>query len=535
MAEIPQVTQKLISHYKLWHKSLQPKEGFPLIHVDEVVSRVAVFYEKMRGVIDWREEHLLRKTAVERVLKRRLFLKRTGKEIAEPLVHELIRGGHFPNDAIPESKIQEIQQSIDKYVYIMDNTPPAGPGKRMKSQLYDWLLGIAACEVEEILAPPIRETAIMDFMLERMSERIEVKANTIISRSMPADEKDTQIYIAIQKALFKLDPPIINYNLLKKWHPDWTNLPQDKLEQTAKDIYSVCEKLEKNLKHSLGEKFYAICERYDTAYLILGDIMAAEPAEIENILKNPEVLENRIRAAYKERLKKAKGRLRRAAFYSTLSIFLSKMLVAFAVEVPFDKYISGAFNPQNAGLSVVIPSLIMTFLVLSIRSPSKQNEQLVVMEVMKITYEKDKKEAYNIKPSPKRGIILNSIIGFIYLLSFVASFGLITWGLAELNFSFISIIIFLAFISLISFAGIKIRQRAQELKIEKEKDTLLRTIIDIFSLPVIQVGNWLSGQWQKHNAVAVLLNSLTDMPFQVFLEFLEQWRLFLREKKEKIH
>src|SRR3989344_3545668 len=288
MPEISKAKKKLISNYKSWRKSLQPKEGVALIHVDEVVSKVATFYEKMRGVIDWREEHLLRKTALERILKRRMFLKRDGKEISEPLVHELIRGGHFPNDAIPESKIQEIQKSIDKYVYIMENTPQVS-GKGAKSQLFDWLLGIAACEVEEILAPPIRETAIMDFMLERMSERIEVKANTIISRSMPADEKDTQIYIAIQKALFKLDPPIINYNLLKKWHPDWTNLPQDKLEQTAKDIYSVCEKLEKNLKHSLGEKFYAICERYDTAYLILGDIIAAEPAEIENILKNPEV------------------------------------------------------------------------------------------------------------------------------------------------------------------------------------------------------------------------------------------------------
>jgi len=47
MSEVSQSTKKLISNYQLWHKSLQMQEGVPLIHVDEVVSRVATFYENM--------------------------------------------------------------------------------------------------------------------------------------------------------------------------------------------------------------------------------------------------------------------------------------------------------------------------------------------------------------------------------------------------------------------------------------------------------------------------------------------------------
>ena len=524
MAEIPQATQKLISRYKLWRKSLQPEEGFPLIHVDEVVSRVATFYEKMRGVIDWKEEHILRKTAVERVLKRRLFLKRDGKEISDPLVHELIRGGHFPNDAIPESKIAEIQKSIDKYIYIQDNTPQA-PKEKMRLQLYDWILGIAACELEEILASPVRETAIMDFMLELMGERIESKISP--------EEKNIQTYIAVQRSLFKLNQPIISYNLLKKWYPDWADLTRERLEEIAKNIYLIWEKIEKNLYHPLSEKFYSVCERYDTAYLILNDIISAEPSE--NALMNPEVLENKIRSAYNSRLKKVKGRLRRSAFYSTLSIFMSKILLAFAIEVPFDSYITGEFAYKTMGINILIPPILMAFLVLSIKPPSKQNEQLVVMEVMKITYERERKDVYDVRPAPKRGLVVNSIIALIYILSFAASFGLIVRGLQKLNFSAVSILIFLMFISLISFAGVKIRQRAQELKVEKEKESFLHTFIDLFSLPIIQVGRWLSTQWQKYNALAVLFNSLLDMPFQVFLEFLEQWRLFLKEKREKIH
>ncbi|MBI2041815.1 MAG: hypothetical protein HYT20_02210 [Candidatus Nealsonbacteria bacterium] len=534
MSEVSQSAKKLISSYQFWYKSLQSKEGGGLIHIDEVVSKVATFYEKMRGVIDWREEHLLRKTAIERILKRRIFLKRSGKEISEPFINELIRGGHFPNDAIPESKITEIQKSIDKYIYILDNAP-AHNLKKMRSQLYDWLLGIAACEMEEILSPSIKETAIMDFMLEQMKEKIEITGNSLVSKIIPEDEKNTQIYIAVQEALFKLDPPLIHHNLLKKIYPDWTDLPQEKLQELAQNIYSAWERLEKDLNHPLAEKFYAICERYDTAYLLLSDVISKEPLEILNTLKNPDIFESKIKAAYKERLKKNKGRLKRAAFYSTLSIFLSKILIAFAIEVPFDKYFSHGLSYSNLGLNVIVPPILMAFLVLSIRPQSKQNEQLAVMEVMKITYERERKDTYEVRPSRKRGFVLNSVIALIYLLSFAGSFGLIFWELRRLDFSIISIVIFLIFISLISFTGVKIRQRAKELKVEKDEESFFNIFIDLFSLPIIQVGRWLSNQWVKYNAIVILFNSLLDMPFQVFVEFLEQWRSFLKEKKEEIH
>lgn len=60
MSQISEPTQKLIARYQQWHQSLQPKEGTATIHVDEVASKVAAFYEKIRGVIDWKEEHLLK-------------------------------------------------------------------------------------------------------------------------------------------------------------------------------------------------------------------------------------------------------------------------------------------------------------------------------------------------------------------------------------------------------------------------------------------------------------------------------------------
>ncbi len=527
MPEISQSTQKLIQKYQSWYNSLQPKEGGSTVHVDEVASRVATFYEKLRGVVDWREEHLMRRATIERILKRRLLLQKNGEDLSSPFISELIRSGYFPNDKIDERKIGIVQNLLEKYIFIIQNSP-SPPVEKIKAQLYDWLMSIAACEVEEILDPPRRERALIEYMEDIMQERISAEG---ISEA----EKNIQISIAVQESLFKLDKPIINYHLLKKQYSDWMQLTQPRLEEITSNIYSIWRNIENSLHHPLSKKFYQICERYDTTYLILGDILSEEPLKIEEKIKSGEFLENRIRQAYQIRLGTLKKRLSRAAIYSTVSIFITKMLLAFAIEIPFDKYVVNQFNPLAMALSIIVPPLLMFIIVLTIRPPESDNLNAVIMETMKVVYTHEGNEVYKIKKPKRRGIVMVAIINSFYFLSFCLSFGLIIWGLKKLNFGILSIIIFLIFVSLTSFAGVKIRERSRELEVNEEKEGVLGLITDLFSMPIIQVGKWLSGQWTKYNVILVLMTAIIDMPFQVFTEFLEQWRYFLKEKKEEIH
>jgi len=535
MPELSQNTQKLIQKYQSWYNSLQPKEGITTIHVDEVASRVAAFYEKIRGILDWQEEHLLRKAAIERILKRRLFLGQNGEEFAANFVYELIRGGHFPNDRIPEQKIETIQRLINKYVFILNSSKP--PAEKLKVRLYDWLLSIAACEVEEILDPPRRERALIEYMEDSMREKISVP--TKISEA----EKNNQISIAVQKALFKLDKAVISYHLLKKRYPDWLEydnpsavpLENTPLKGAAENIYTVWKEIEKDLKYYLTEKFYRICENYDTPYLILGDILSGDPLGAPEKFKNPEILENSIREVYTKKLKLLKSKAGRLAVYSTISIFLTKVLLALLIEVPLERYFTQQFSYQALGLNILIPSFLMLLFVVTVRPPGRSNMERVVMETIKITYQSNKKDVYEIRQSRRRGVLLNSIINLIYLITFLISFGFIWWGLGKLNFWILSKIIFLIFFSLISYAGAKVRERSKELLIEEEKGGFLSFLLDSFSMPFIRVGKWLSSQWTRYNILLVLITALIEMPFQVFVEFIEQWRTFLREKKEEIH
>ncbi|MFA4998995.1 MAG: hypothetical protein WC514_03165, partial [Candidatus Paceibacterota bacterium] len=500
MPELSQSTQKLIQKYQSWHNSLQPKEGVSTIHVDEVASKVATFYEKLRGVVDWREEHLMRRATIERILKRRLLLQKNGEDLASPFISELIRSGYFPNDKIDESRVSTVQNLLEKYLFIIQNSP-SPPVEKIKAQLYDWLMSIAACEVEEILDPPRRERALIEYMEDIMQERISVEG---INES----EKNTQISIAVQESLFKLDKPIINYHLLKKQYGDWLQLSQPRLEEITGNIYSIWRNIENSLHNPLSKKFYQICERYDTPYLILGDVLSEEPLKIDEKIKSGEFLENKIRQAYQARLGTLKKRLSRAAIYSTVSIFLTKMLLAFAIEIPFDRYVVNQFNPLAMALSIIIPPLLMFIIVLTIRPPESDNLNAVIMETMKIAYTHEGSDAYKIKKPKKRGFVMATIITSFYFLSFCLSFGLIIWGLEKLNFGILSIIIFLIFVSLISFAGVKIRERSRELDVTEEKEGFLGLIIDLFSMPIIQVGKWLSGQWAKYNVILVLMTAI---------------------------
>ena len=537
---LSQETEKLVQKYQNWHQSLQPKEGVSTIHVDEVASRVAAFYEKIKGVIDWREEHLLRKRAIERSLKRRIIFgqeKRQG--MAESLTYELIRGGHFPNDTIPESKITVVQKLIDKYFYILENRP--NRPEKEKKELQDWLIEIASYELEKTLSPPVKEEVLIEYMFGLIKEQIKIREGTISMagitiEKMTENEKNIQIYIAVQKALFKVDDSIIGYNLLEKQYIGWNELSPSSplLLEIAQNIYSTKRKVEKALYHPLAEKFYHLCEKYDTPYLILGDVIGENPMKVKENFEKPEILEELIKKSYNKRVIKLKGVMRRAAIYTTLSIFITKMVLALSIEIPFDKFITGDFNYLSLGVNILFPPFLMFLLVATVRPPKKENLQRVIMEVMKLVFVREKKDIYEIKIPKKRGKILNTIILGIYSLAFIFSFGIIILLLQRLDFGTLSMIIFLLFLSMISFFGVKIRERGKELTIEKEKETFLRTLFDFFTLPVVSVGRWFSRKWAKLN-IALMIAALIDMPFLSFVKFLEQWRYFLKEKKEEIH
>ena len=524
---ISQSAQKYLQRMISFSQPKPEEEALSKIHVDYVASRVATLYEKLRQVIDYQEEHLLRKNAIERILKRRLILSRESEEIAQPFIQELIRGGYFPNDRVPEIKIEEIKKILKKYIFLLENLPSQLRGTE-RNLLSLWLQRLAACEIEETISPPKKETALLDYMTEVMKERVK------ITNQIPAEEKDLQIFIACQKALLGSDKILISFRLLKYHYPDWLEIQDESLKAFLPKIISFKNKIDREIESLLGKRVFSVVSQYTAPFLVIGDIVSENSKEAQKFFEEPEILEQKIREAYDKRYKTCKAKIHRSSWRSVVSIFLSKVALAFLIEIPFDIFITKKFYLPTLGANFLIPPALMFAIVSSIQAPRAENAPRVVMEAIKVIKGAGKPEIYEIKLPKKRGLFLNVFLGLVYLFISGTIFGLITYGLWKINFSILSIIIFFIFFCLIAFSGIKTQQWARELKVGKEREDIRGFLVDLFFLPFVRVGKWLSGQFQKYNLFILLLNLFFEAPLQTFFEFLEAWRGYIKEKKEEV-
>ena len=118
------LTDNAIKLFQVIYASQSQKETnneIPKIKVSSFLSKMAFYYEKIRNSIDYKEEHLLRENAIERILKREILIQGSIKKIdslkiSKNLLTELIRAAYLPNNTIPETKIDEIGQVIEKYI-----------------------------------------------------------------------------------------------------------------------------------------------------------------------------------------------------------------------------------------------------------------------------------------------------------------------------------------------------------------------------------------------------------------------------------
>jgi len=239
--QISAETKKLIDSYRemLELEKNYDKTDEERIKVHQVSSRLAFLYEKIRNTVDYQEEYLLRKSATERILKRRLMTEKNEFDVAKFLIYELIRARYLPNDKIPQKRIDDVKEIIEKYTLLINKIPRKIDGKETDIEyLYDWITGIAACEIEEKIVPYKKESAMVEFACQSVNKKLKVP-----KRLMNQQDKEIQIYIAVLRNLTKSDIPLIRYKLFKMQYPSWFFAPsEESITRMAQNINRIVEK-----------------------------------------------------------------------------------------------------------------------------------------------------------------------------------------------------------------------------------------------------------------------------------------------------
>jgi len=550
--ELSTETRALIERFERGLEEKEASEGaVNTIYVDSIASKIAEFYEKLRMIIDWKDEHLIRRTAIERSLKRR-FLSELGngsagnynfRDVSESLLMELIRAGHFPNNSLPRERIGEVAKVLEKYSFILENAAVEkqdSQGAKERVNFYHWLLEVAACEIEGTLEPAIKENALIDYMTVQLLERLKLDPSIKLS----PEEKETHLYIAVHRALFRLDSPIIAYHLLQCWYENWDSLEEANLNAVTQNITRDWRNIEKLFDHPLYPEFYKFCERYDTYYLLLGDIFSelekqeeeeAGEEKVENTISKPSLLERLTRMVYEERAESLSSRLTRTATYSTLSIFVGGAVSLFLVEVPLARLFAGRFSPTALAVDLAVPTAVMYLLVGTARPPEEENLEKVIEGMKRTVYEGFDWGLYEITPKKKRSFWVSFLVTLLYFFIWVVSLSAVAAAFYFARVPLPSVVLDTINVAVVTFAGIEIRQRANELRVGETRTKISDFIFDTFSLPVAKLGKWLSEKWKEYNLVSVFFTALIDMPFLGFIQLIESWSAFLKEKKSGMY
>jgi len=525
-------TQELLDAYKKaieLEKKYNETEG-DKIAVHQVSGKIAFFYEKLRNTIDYKEEHLLRKNAIERILKRRIMTEKTESDVAKFLVYELIRARYLPNKKIPESRIKEIEEIVGKYTFLLNKIPESEDG-RSREGIFDWIIGVASCEIEEKIVPHGRENAMVAFTRAIVEKKMTLKEDIRIT---PQEKKDL-IYAAVLKNLIKSDISMIRYRLFIAKHSEWVFAPSEEtIARLALIINSITSEIDGVINHTYSDNFSRAVKKNIAYFTTLQDVIDGHIDDIDYVFSHHFHIEDSLKETCVKKYRKAKTKLNRAALRSITYIFITKVILALIIELPFDKYIIGEVNYFALGVNILFPPLLMALVVLTIKVPSKKNTDLIVAGVKDMIYGKYEGSPFVVKGVASRTSLFARVFKFLYLIVFVISFGGIIFILNKFGFNFISIGLFLFFISVVSYFGIRIRQNARELLVTQKKEGMVGFAADLFSIPIIQVGQWLSVKMSNINVFVYVMDFIVEAPFKTFVDIFEDWIYYIKEERDKI-
>ena len=515
-------------------QALSQKGGYkPLaegsgITVHAAVSRFSVLYERIRNAVEYREDHLLRKGAIQRILKRQLVLEGDPHVIASHLIRELIGACYLPNGTLPESLVDDAAVCVRKY--------QAMARQRIGGERHlHWLLGVVSAELEELLTDPAREKALVSFLYERLVDRI-----TVRGVELEPTERRLQIYVACYRSLVKADEESVGYKLLRAYLPEWLKPEEwldaeqgiDEVRVVAERLLTIHERINDRLRHPLSQRFLRAIKPWAVALSLLQEAVLEEKERAE-LLTSPEDVHAAVEQVVQKREQSARTKLRRGTVRAMIYLFLTKMIFAFLLELPLEWYWFGEVSLFALGINLLLPPVIMFFVGMFIRLPGKENRQRIIRAIDDLLT-KTGIALQEIKISRRRKGITLLFMRALYTLTFIFTFGVLWSLLLRLDFTWIATLIFFFFLCVVSFFGYRLRQIAREIVVVRPRERLLMTLLDFFTLPILRVGQRLSQAVSQLNIFIFLFDFLFEAPFKLFLNVLEDWLGFMREKKEAL-
>lgn len=494
------------------------------IKVSTAAALPAILYEKVRNIIEYHEDHLLRRAAIERILERLLRSKTSTRDISETLIRELLWARYLKNETVPINKVDVVEKIIIKYQKIESEGIKinGAAGKQQR----EWLRSIESYDIERNLVETFKKEAMVNFMYQVFAPEIR------LAEEYPEEQKNLQIYIATHKALARSDEAILRYFLLRLRFPEFIETVPEELLNNFQRYY---EELESQIQNPANQILTRYLRKNVAAFLILEDVLRKDSHT--ETYENSQKLEEVVTEVATKKYTLLKSKITRMATRSIIYVFITKMLIAFLFEIPSDLYITKDFRLLSLLINVSFPPAMMFALTLSVSAPKKDNTIRIVKRIRGMFYQNEDQKTItpmfvSLKPR-QYGPILTAFLTILYIFAFVVSFGIIFKTLRSLHFNLLSQIVFVLFLSGIAFFAYQIRQVAKDYKVS-DREGLLSPFADFFMVPILSVGQFVGKALSRFNFLTFIFDFILEAPVKTVGEVFEEITHFLREKREEV-
>ncbi|MEI7690393.1 MAG: hypothetical protein WCI63_02100 [bacterium] len=492
------------------------------IHIDELAGNVYFVYEKMRNAVEYQEQHLFRRSAIERLIKRTVFVNENDlKGLSKSIIKELIKTRYLENNTLPISTIETVDKILSRYHSLFVEIK----NKEMtnnKNHLHNILM-MAACEIENAIWSYAEEQIYLDFVYKNFCSAIETDVKEDRDSSLVA------IYFAVHRSLWKSDKYTINYYLYRSFFPDWFKSDGSSSDKFVDSYISFSEHIEKITASAIYSRINKIVRKNIAPYRIIR-IALIEKKKFEDI-NDPDAFMNKINLVLKNEYLKTKQRTNRKIIQAIIYIFLTKVLLALILEFPYDYFVNGSINYVPLIINLLFPPAYMFLLASLIPSPGKRNTQEINTRIESIIYKNTSGKKFKVSGAESRtnvGIVL------LYIFTFIISFLLSIYLLYILQFNIVSGLIFFIYFSTVTYFGYRISQGAREYSLIDEKKSIREALLDFFTFPFIKLGRWLGDKYANLNIIAFVLDYMIEMPLKTVLIFFENWSSMINKEKEDL-
>lgn len=483
----------------------------PFIAVEHLTGRFGAMYEKVRSLVDYKDYHIIRRSAIRRILNRQLYLERSSQSIGVALLRDLVSSGYLPNNRVPESKALVLLQLIHKWTFLGS----AGLATPLS-------LDFAAIEIERFLYPdPLTELVVSSLFFAVapfvVYQNAEVRDQTLIT------------YAACRRSFLAEDQAGLLYALLVHSTPELArfDISEVALSAMVPQVFTALRKVDKITTDPLVWKVSTRLKNHALYHAVLLEILRAYGKGAEMVFEDEEKLREVVRSTIEKKQKQQRKLLRVSGRRAVIYLLLTKILLGIVLEWPYERFILGSENYLALGTNALFHPVLL-FLMVTLVGTDSRGVQRVIEGVSAVVQGKEMKQIFIPPPGSSTTFFF---VACFYILLFAASFGVILWALVAFHFNVVSMLLFFIFLTLVSYFGLRIRGSAHRWEPTKTKPSTLGHIWNLFAFPIVQTGRWVSVRFASINVFVLFLDFLVEVPFKAFLGIFDASLAFIKEHR----